>query len=143
MEDYSCIITFQTEVCIMHLPPACENISERRRWPLATKRHIVELTLQQGVSVQSIAQKYRIHASAISQWRKLYHDGLLETTKSTTKKQDTPTKFLPITINPTSAIATSGRVVVGINMPSGVSMHIEADCFDFASLGMLLNQVQQ
>jgi transposase-like protein len=32
----------------------------RRSWPLAEKRRIVELTLQRGVSVQSVAKKYHL-----------------------------------------------------------------------------------
>lgn len=46
-----------------------------RRWPLAEKRRIVELTLAIGASARAIAREHGLHPNSLCQWRALYRAG--------------------------------------------------------------------
>ena len=50
----------------------------RKRWPVAEKRRIVELTLEPGVSAAQVAQSEGVNANQIFQWRRAYRSGGLE-----------------------------------------------------------------
>ena len=55
----------------------------RKRWPLAEKRRIVELTLEPGASVAQVAQAEGVNANQVFQWRRAYHNGDLQSGTST------------------------------------------------------------
>ena len=46
----------------------------RRRWSEAQKRQIVAATLEPGVSVPMVAQRYNLNANQIFKWRRLFRD---------------------------------------------------------------------
>jgi transposase len=50
----------------------------RRRWSVAEKRRIVELTLVAGASVARVAQAEGVNANQVFQWRRLHRDGELQ-----------------------------------------------------------------
>lgn len=58
-----------------------------RRWSIAEKRHIVELTLCEGASQRTIAREYGVSTSSLTNWRTAYRAGALsaaETPRSRT-----------------------------------------------------------
>jgi len=55
----------------------------RKRWPVAEKRRIVELTLEAGASVAQVAQAEGVNANQVFQWRRAYHNGELRVGSST------------------------------------------------------------
>ena len=46
----------------------------RRRWSDAQKRQIVAETLEPGVSVPMVAQRYNLNANQIFRWRRLFRE---------------------------------------------------------------------
>ncbi len=52
--------------------------SSHRRWPLAEKRRIVELTMRKGASTCAIAREHSVHPTSLSHWRTLYRVGKLD-----------------------------------------------------------------
>ncbi len=46
----------------------------RRRWSEAQKRQIVAETLEPGVSVPMVAQRYNLNANQIFKWRRLFRE---------------------------------------------------------------------
>jgi transposase len=49
----------------------------RKRWPLAEKRRIVELTLQPGASVALVARANGVNANQVFAWRRAWERGEL------------------------------------------------------------------
>jgi transposase len=49
----------------------------RRRYSIAQKREIVEVTLEDGQSVSVVARHYDVNANQLFRWRKQYREGLL------------------------------------------------------------------
>ena len=46
----------------------------RRRWSEAQKRQIVAETLEPGVSVPMVAQRYNLNANQVFKWRRLFRE---------------------------------------------------------------------
>jgi transposase-like protein len=117
------------------------NAPARRTWPLAEKRRIVELTLQPGISVQTVAQKYKLDPPTLSSWRTLYRQGLLDGSSHKMKTEIGSSKFLPINIQTTSVMKNSQSAVVTMQMPNGITLKIEADIIDFSGLASCLAEI--
>ena len=98
--------------------------------------------MQNGSSVQDVAKHYGPHSSTLSYWRSLYRKGYLNVSENEGIQDDSAVIFFPITSTDSPTSSISSRVVVGINMPSGVAVRIEADVFDFSALGSLLAGIQ-
>ncbi|HEY9084924.1 MAG TPA: transposase [Candidatus Tyrphobacter sp.] len=49
----------------------------RRRWPIAEKRRIVELTLRDGASIRAVAREQGVHPTSLCHWKVLYRAGKL------------------------------------------------------------------
>ena len=49
-----------------------------KRWPVAEKRRIVELTLEPEASVAHLAQAAGVNANQVFQWRREFHNGVFQ-----------------------------------------------------------------
>lgn len=94
--------------------------------------------MQFDASVQGVARRHGLHSTTLSHWKKLYRNGNLEVAKNAQPKPRGGATFLPITLEAFSANSISRPMTIGITMPSGISIRIEADSFDFTSLSALL-----
>lgn len=112
----------------------------RRRWPIEEKRRIVELTMRKGVTIQSVAEKFGIHATTLSVWRVLYREGQLALGKTANAEKAPHATLLPVTVAVPTCITSnqSNRSVVNINFASGTSVRVEVDVLHFTDLGALL-----
>lgn len=63
-----------------------------RRHSIAFKLALVEQTLQPGASVARIAREHGVNANQVFAWRKLYREGLLDSSA------DASAAMLPVTI---------------------------------------------
>ena len=60
----------------------------RRKWPLAEKRRIVELTLSPGASVLEIARTHALYPNIVHRWRRLYRAGNFDVQSTPTLQSD-------------------------------------------------------
>jgi transposase len=98
----------------------------RKRWPVAEKRRIVELTLEGGASVAQVAQAEGVNANQVFQWRRAYYNGDLQL--------GTSTALLPVVIGAEAATVAEIEPAPGVAQaapteaypaqPSG-AIHIE------------------
>lgn len=96
----------------------------RKRWSVAEKCRIVELTLEPGASVARVAQAEGVNANQVFQWRRAYRNGEL-------RSDGGPSALLPVLIGPDAAgarkilpEAEAAAVKAGPAQPSG-AIHIE------------------
>ena len=108
----------------------------RKRWPVAEKRRIVELTLEPGVSAAQVAQSEGVNANQVFQWRRSYLNGELQAGASTV--------LLPVVIGaeaaPVAEIASAPEIAktaqgdvcpvqpsgaIHIELPGGASISVE------------------
>ncbi len=114
----------------------------RRRWPIAEKRRIVELTLRSGASVRAIAREQGVHPTSLCHWKALYRAGKLggqkHSARTVTVKPSGAT-FVPVSIvpalrNPPPAsrtdAATHGCSVLQLVLASGATLRIETGALD-------------
>ena len=106
---------------------------QRRSWPLAEKRRIVELSLRKGVSVGAVAKQFRLDPPTLSSWRTLYRQGKLTESHPCEKPRAAAT-FLPVTVE-SPREEHSARLSVHIHFPSGITIQIEAESLPIAELG--------
>jgi transposase-like protein len=114
--------------------PSQIDPAPRRIWPPAEKRRIVELTLQPGASVKSVAKEYRLDPPTLSSWRTLYHEGALDDFAHTKEAKKRQPAFFPFRIHANPEMKNSGSIIGTMQMPSGIIMKIEAEALDFESL---------
>jgi transposase len=98
----------------------------RKRWSVAEKRRIVELTLEPGASVAHVALAEGLNANQVFQWRRAFHSGDLQSGSSTA--------LLPVVVSeaassvaelePTPAITQNVSSEAYAAQPSG-AIHIE------------------
>jgi transposase len=88
----------------------------RLRRAVAEKRRIVELSLEPGMSVASVAQAEGINANQIFTWRREYLDGQL------VEREETITSLLPVVMasdTPDADVELVGAVSPVLPMPVG------------------------
>jgi transposase len=127
----------------------------RRRWALAEKRRIVELTLQAGASVAAIARENGVNRSNLRQWQLLYRAGKLDLQRKSASAVADPTTsamFVPVNVvrpvrrSPMVARADSeicGGVVVQLVLVTGATLRIETGALDAALVCALVAELQR
>ena len=93
---------------------------QRRRHALEEKRRIVEQTLEPGASVARVARAHGINANQVFAWRRLYRQGLLESTHGGVAG------LLPVRVveTPAAKVATRSRRAAVHGTPTGM-MQVE------------------
>lgn len=122
--------------------------SPRRRWPVADKRRIVELTLREGVSTRAIAREERVNPTSLCHWKALYQAGKLDTQPPRARARASSAAFLPVTIASApeprqQTWGAGGPSIVQLTLPSGATLRIEMGVLDTGGLCALLAQLQQ
>jgi transposase len=81
-----------------------EQERKGKRRTAEEKRRIVQESLEPGASVSGVAQRHGIHASQLSEWRKLYREGWLGEDRDSLR-------LVPVSVSgaPVSAAGRSGR----------------------------------
>ena len=125
----------------------------RRRWPLAERRRIVELTLRPGASIQAIAREQGIHPTGLSHWRTLYRAGKLDLpTTSRVRSSMARATLLPVSIAPAArepqpsprpAAAICGGDVLHLTLVSGATLRIETGTLEAGLLCALVAALQR
>jgi transposase len=106
------------------IQPAAESSGKRRYRTVEERRHIVEETLADGVSVAVVARRHGVNANQLFHWRKLYQAGMLE--PSAQKRQADPSRLLPVTIvNETEPGEEPAAAGASAAAPSSGAIHIE------------------
>lgn len=98
----------------------------RRRWPDDLRARIVAETLEPGVAVRDVAERYGVGANRISEWRRLAKDG-----KLTLPAAVGPAEFAPLMLSdeepPSSWLATPTPGAPSIEIMIGeVSIRLDA-----------------
>ena len=120
----------------------------RRRWPLAEKRRIVELTLREGASLRAIAQEHGVHPTSLCHWKSLYRAGKLNARAPRGSRISSAT-LLPVRITPSahaprreSDSSMCAPSIVQIVLPSGATLRIETGVLDAAVVCALITQLR-
>jgi len=93
----------------------------RRLRSVAEKRWIVELTLEPGASVASVARAHRVNANQVFAWRHAFNRGELAEPVAAS------TALLPVTVSASSEAEIRGTFPQQHPATSG-SIHIEFPC---------------
>lgn len=123
----------------------------RRQLPLSEKRRIVELTLQEGASIRSVAREQGVNRNSLYQWQALYRAGKLKGEPAPRVRAASPKpSFLPVTIAaavraPQAASSTqpSASSIVQLTLSSGATLRIETGTLDAGFLCALLAELRQ
>ena len=95
----TCLVSTRREVDTLGQGP------RRRRWTIEQKQRIVLETLEPGISVPRVAQKYALNANLVFTWRRKYREGDL--------KKATGASLLPVKVSDEQLLeATSAPDVV-------------------------------
>ena len=97
------------------------GVKGRRRWPDELRARIVAETLEPGVTVRSVARRYDLRPSRVSDWRRLARDGRL-----VLPALDEGVDFAPLVVRPEGsgvAEASGARVEVVLDR---VTVRLEA-----------------
>jgi transposase-like protein len=127
----------------------------RRRWPLAEKRRIVELTLGEGASVLAIAREHGVHPNSLGQWKALYRAGKLDAQVKSAPRVHVPAAsatFVPVSVVPAvrrpqpaaradAAACRSG--IVQLVLASGATLRIETGALDAALVCALVAELRR
>jgi transposase-like protein len=127
----------------------------RRRWLLAEKRRIVELTLRPGASVLAIAGEHAVHPNSLHLWRALYRAGKLDASVKPAPRIAGPgasATFFPVKVvpevcspqpaaRPDAAACRSG--IVQLVLISGATLRIETSALDAALVCALVAELQR
>ena len=104
----------------------------KRRWPADLKARIVAETLEEGVTVSSVAQRYDISANHLSTWRKLAREGKLILPASSDGSDLTFAEVIPLDHSVETAPAydrtielVSGSVQLRLSSQTPVSRIVE------------------
>jgi transposase len=103
------------------IQPAAESSGKRRYRTVEERRHIVEETLAEGVSVAIVARRHGVNANQVFQWRKLYQSGLLE--PSSQQRQHNTARLLPVTV--VDEAESGEEQNASVAAPSSGAIHIE------------------
>lgn len=98
--------------------------SGHRRWPNEVKARIVAETLVEGVTVRSVAQRYDLLPSHLSDWRRMARDGKLILPNLE------GVDFVPVAIEDTAAGLTSEITFAGATLDiikGQVTIRLDAD----------------
>ena len=132
----------------MALSKSQSQRAPRRRWPLAEKRRIVELTLREDASIRAIAHEYSVHPTSLCHWKSLYRAGKLNASAPRSSRVSGAT-LLPVTIMPAahaprgeSNSSVRARSIVQIVLPSGATLRIETGVLDPAIVCALITQLR-
>jgi transposase-like protein len=122
-----------------------------RRWPLAEKRRIVELTLGAGASARAIAREHGVHPNTVGHWKALYRAGKLETQPAARiRPAAASATFVPVSIAPavrrpqrttSRHDADAGSSVVQVVLASGAMLRIESGGLDAALVCALVAEL--
>jgi len=58
------------------------SVQRRRTWTRQQKKAMVEEAEQPGNSISSVARKYEVHPNQLFKWRRLIHEGALQSVRS-------------------------------------------------------------
>jgi transposase-like protein len=134
---------------------APEDRAPRRRWPLAEKRRIVELTLVEGATALAIAREYGVHPTSLNHWKALYRAGKLDAQAKSVPRVPGPsasTGFVPVNVlaavrrpqpatHPDAAVSRSS--IVQLVLASGATLRIETGALDAALVCALVAELQR
>lgn len=123
--------------------------ASRRRWSLAEKRRIVELTMREGSSIRVIAHEQGVHPTSLSHWKALYRAGKLDARASHVRACVSSATLLPVTIMPArhaQQIANDpggGPSIVQITFLSGATMRMETGVLDAGVICAVIAQLRR
>ena len=115
---------------------AAKQRAPRRRWALAEKRRIVELTFHAGASVAAIAREQGVNQNNLRQWQLHYRAGKFDAQATTSRAAGLATNrtFLPVNMVQSVRRAPSAtgsqlqireNCVVQLVLASGATLRIE------------------
>jgi transposase-like protein len=129
--------------------------AQRRSWPPAEKRRIVELTLREGASIPGIAREHGVHPNSLGQWKALYRAGKLDTPVKPAARvagRAANATFVPVSVvsevrrpqPATGCDAAVGRTgIVQLVLVSGATLRIETGALDAALVCALVAELQR
>ncbi len=115
---------------ITDITPAVAPVVKRKYRSKEERRRIAEETLAPGASVAVIARAHGVNANQVFQWRKLYHEGRLGSTTTTTSTQLIPVRVADVVsqdVRP--AVSASGAIHIEMGkVRLRVEGKVDAEC---------------
>jgi transposase-like protein len=117
--------------------------ASHRRWPLAEKRRLVELTLQPGASARAVADEHGVHQNTLGIWKRAYRAGKLGAENTKARRGESPS-FVPVDVGSTSRKKVdAGRNVVEVVFASGATLRLETGALDRALISTLVAELRR